>query len=192
MLAEEKRKALHCINNSTKALMRIDALAGAGKAMIISAILHAVVPQLNKGEVLGIIVPGRSLRDDSVQTVMATLALLEHGQLGGLPPGKRVLWLGRPSDAARPVGLWEEHIAQFVEEQLVEPRKILAKTEGEIGQVIKSMEKMQDTEPEIEGDIGALWMACIIRRCSRQTPATETRKFSFGALASYMQLFLHA
>ncbi len=50
-----------------------------------------------------------------------------------------------------------------------EQRSEMANIEQQIGQVIKSMEKMQDTEPEIRLDIGALWMACILRRCSGQT-----------------------
>ena len=70
----EQRDALHTINCMDCSLVRIDALAGSGKRMIISVLLRTTLPDLEQGHAFIIVVPARALRDVTVQTFGNVLA----------------------------------------------------------------------------------------------------------------------
>ena len=73
-LAREQRDAVRTINRTAKCIMRLDALAGTGKSLIHAVLLAAVVPKLQRGDAIGMVVPARSLRDECVQTMMHIFA----------------------------------------------------------------------------------------------------------------------
>ena len=124
-LSREQRDAVRTINTTAKCIMRLDALAGTGKSLIHALLLAAVVPKLQRGHAIGMVVPARSLRDECVQTMMQIFA--KSGSDAAVPASiaARILWLGRPSNTGCKVGTWEDKLFAEVENSLSGERKHL-------------------------------------------------------------------
>ena len=126
-LSPEQRRAVHTINTTPKCIMRINALAGTGKSMIHALILSAIMPKLEKGHAIGMVVPARALRDECVQTLIQILANSKSGSDAAVSASMdaRLLWLGRPSNTGCKVGTWEDKINEAVEDSLSQEHKCL-------------------------------------------------------------------
>ena len=91
-------------------LMRVSALAGAGKSVVLGLLMDVM---MISGHHVIVLVPTRILRDETVIT---------HGKQAGLAEdvvGDRVLWLGRPpskSGDLRSIGMFADQLEERVTE----------------------------------------------------------------------------